>query len=64
MSPIAQKFDSAPMRVKRLRLDADLLKPDVGGAVVVLEHRDPQPFRRKTQRVGHELPGEADRLAP
>ena len=46
-----------------LALDADLLQPYIGGAVVVLEHRDPQPFRRKTQRVGHELPGEADGLA-
>src|SRR5688572_8015759 len=46
-----------------LALDADVLKPDVGRVVVVLEHRDPQPFRRQAEPVGHELPGIADRLA-
>ncbi len=62
MSPIDQKLDFSSRRVKRLRIDADFLQPDVGGLLVVAVDGDPQALRRDGQRDGDELPGEADRV--
>ena len=45
------------------RVDADLLQPDLGGAVVFLEHRHPEALGRDPERARDEIPCVADRLA-
>ncbi len=45
-----------------LRVDLDLLQPEVGRLVVVPEDGDPELLGRDLQRAGDEVPGELDRL--
>ncbi len=70
MSAICQKLSLAygapllsPMRTHALRRNADLLRPDVVGLVVVDVDGRPQLFGRKPVVLRQQLPREADRVA-